>query len=165
MPTPATLLGLPDNPADQTREALKLMRDMVRAGKKTPTIRETATRIVSDCAQKDDTCEVMSLWDWTLNNIRYIKDVNNVETVQPATRVLSEGAGDCNNKCVLLASLLESIGYKTRFVAFGKEPGIFTHVICEVRWGRDGWKSLDPTEFQPFGWRPTDMPYEMWMHN
>lgn len=166
MATPATLLGLPEG-ADGTRETLKLMRDLVRAGKIDPTLREYASNIVRHCPPKDDTCEVESLWRWVLTNIRYLKDIAGVETVHPPWKVLEQRYGDCDDSCTLLATFLETIGYKTRFVALGYEFGQFVHVIIEVRWSASptGWKALDPTEDRPFGWRPPDMPFSMIVHN
>lgn len=164
MPTRALLMGLPEG-QDGTRETLKVMRDLTKSGKKDPRVRELACNVVSNCPPKDDTCEVKSLWQWALYNIRYIKDVSDVETVSPAWKILQQGYGDCDDKCVLLAAMLESIGYKTRFVALGYNYGEYVHVIVEVRWGATGWKALDPTEERPFGWRPPDMPFEMIVHN
>ncbi len=47
------------------------------------------------------------------DNIRYIKDIRDVETVAYPDITLQQGQGDCDDKSVLLASLLESIGHPT----------------------------------------------------
>jgi transglutaminase-like putative cysteine protease len=60
--------------------------------------------------------------------------------------------GDCDDQVVLLATLLEAVGYPTRFVVSGyNDPGQFEHVYLQA-WLNDQWVNMDPTEQHPMGW-------------
>lgn len=96
------------------------------------------------------------------DNIRYVRDVRRVETLQTPLRTLENASGDCDDKATLFAALAESIGFATRFVAYGREPARFSHVIAEVRHG-DRWLGAETTEPVALGWRPK-MPYRMTAH-
>lgn len=159
---PTMLLGLPDGERG-TRETLKLMRDLVRNSKKDPLIRHFAASLVGGCRPKDWRCEIETLYCWVLENIRYVKDINGVETLADAKAIIDNGYGDCDDKSVLLATFLECIGHPTRFVAYGRRAGNYAHVMVETLMGRN-WISLDATEERGVGWFPTDMPYRMLMH-
>lgn len=159
-----TLLLEASEPEDIQRETLKLMRNLVRTGKRDPSIRDVACDIIRDCPAKDTRCEIQTLWRWVADNIRYTDDVAGIETISDAQGVLDRGYGDCDDMSVLLATFLETIGKPTRFVAFGHAPGFYEHVIVEVRMG-PGWFPVDATEpKRGFGWRPP-MRAEMIMHN
>lgn len=136
-----------------TKATLNLMRDIVRMYRKHPLIRQTAAELVSDLPQKSWIGEIDRLHRFVRDHIRYLKDTRGVETVQTPTVTLDLGQGDCDDKSVLLASLLESIGHPTRFVAIGYQPGRYEHVYVETKLN-NSWISLDPTEPVPVGWTP-----------
>jgi hypothetical protein len=90
-----------------------------------------------------------------------------VELVQDARRTIEAGAGDCDDKVTLLASLLALAGFGSRFVIGGATPDEPQHVWLEVYldW-RGEWLALDPTneQAQP-GWFqrfPYNYSYEIW---
>lgn len=57
------------------------------------------------------------------------------------------GAGDCDDKAILLAALLASIGHDgVRFIALSQEPGQFSHVWVQDWIQGRGWVDLEPTE-------------------
>jgi len=130
------------------------MASLVKRGKSNPIIRAKATSLVQKLPQKDYLNEIATLFDFVQNNIRYVRDIRNVETIHFPEQVLKQAHGDCDDKAILLASLLEATGKPTRFVAVGFQPDTFSHVFTDVSIGRDKWISLDPTEPQPMGWRP-----------
>ena len=129
------------------------MRALTREGKKTLRIRERAGALTNGCGQKDYACEVKKLHAFVRDQIRYLGDINGVETVTSPEKTLDYGYGDCDDKSVLLASLLESIGHPTRFVAIGFESGIFEHVYVETLIGTR-WIALETTEPVEAGWQP-----------
>jgi transglutaminase-like putative cysteine protease len=166
METPALLLTLPDDPVASARETLKRMRLLVLDGKTQPAIRQAAMSIVRarGIPPMDFLGEMRALWHWVLTRIRYTRDINNVETVHFADQILRQRAGDCDDVSILLASLLEAIGFQTRFVAVAFSPGNFDHVLVEAE--HDGaWFALDATEPKPFGWFPPDVYESMIIHN
>lgn len=128
---------------------------MVHTWRKSPVILQRATELARRCASKDWLCEVRTLHAFVRDAIRYQLDVRDVETLRTPELVLRERAGDCDDKSVLLASLLEAIGHPTRFVAlaFGAPPAPFSHVYVETRVG-DRWIALETTEPWPMGQKP-----------
>ena len=146
IPTPSGRAGV--------ARTLAAMRACVNAGRVNPAIRAAAINIVQFEGNKDYTAEAQALFEYVRDHIRYVRDVLNVETVSTAVRTLQTEAGDCDDQCVLLASLLESIGHPTRFVAAGySAPGEFTHVYLHT-WAGGRWIDCDPTEPHYFGWAP-----------
>ena len=67
------------------------------------------------------------------DNVQYVRDVRGVETLATPIKTLETMQGDCDDQAVLLASLLESIGHPTRFVAMAQTAlGPFVHVFTEM---------------------------------
>jgi hypothetical protein len=151
-PTVATLSLIPSGQRG-ILETLKAMSRFARDGKKSLIVRGLAMRRTQSCAQKDYACEVRALHSFVRDSIRYVQDIDGVETVQSAEKTLEFGAGDCDDKAVLLAALLGSIGHPTRFVAIGFEVGIYSHVYVETRIG-SRWIALETTEPVEAGWEP-----------
>lgn len=134
------------------------MSQKVREGKVSPYIRQKALAITSGLRQKNRIGEIFSIWQFVRDQIRYVRDIRNVETVADAEYTLNQGAGDCDDKAVLTASLLESIGHPTAFWAIGLKPGKFSHVLVLTRAGASGkWLPLETTEAVRFGWFPKNV--------
>lgn len=140
------------------------MRLLVGRGKKNVLIRQLAVLLTRDLLQKDKEQEIKVLYEFVRNRIRYVRDIRSVETVHTAERILQNKAGDCDDKSILLASLLESIGFKTRFVAvgfsspkksfFGKIIASgYSHVLPEVFF-KGEWLPMETTEPVELGWFP-----------
>lgn len=148
----ATLQMIPDG-IPGIMETLKIMSRIVKDYKKSLPVRTLAVSLTSICNQKDWACEVSTLHAFVRDQIRYINDITDVETVHTPDVILSQRAGDCDDKSLLLASLLESIGHPTRFVAIGFQPGVFSHVYVETKIGNN-WIPLETTEDVEAGWQP-----------
>lgn len=156
--TPALLLPLSPGPAG-INQTLKIMVKLAQQGRKNPDVRQTAASLLQSVPEKDWRGEIECLFNFVRDQIRYVRDIRTVETVHPAEQILSQGYGDCDDKCILLASLLESTGHPCRFIALGFAPGELTHVIADTRCGRyrDGqqrWIPLDATMPHDAGWYP-----------
>jgi transglutaminase-like putative cysteine protease len=144
------------------RATLEKMREFVNHGKKQPVIREKATALTQNLEQKNYLAEIAALHQFVRDEIRYVRDPANVEMLHWPERVLEQRHGDCDDKSVLLAALLESIGHPTRFVAVGfRNPNEYSHVFVDTYYrpsrgwaGRPGWMTLETTENVPMGWRP-----------
>lgn len=158
------------------RQTLKLMVSLVKAHRTNPDLRALAASIVGDCPQHNQVCEYTALQHWVRDHIRYLKDVNDVETIQWPEVTVRLGQGDCDDQAVLLATLLESIGYRARFEALGVRGGGYSHVVSAVSKrmanGRDVWVPLetiyqnDPltgVRIEP-GWLPPDTTSIMFAH-
>lgn len=143
---------LPATPGNDTVRTLYVMRYLVQKSAGDPYVREAAAKIVAACKGHDFLCEIRAVYESVRDQITYRKDPVTVERVQDARRSLEFGTGDCDDKVVLLCSLLAALGHKTRFVVIGTRPNQFSHVYCEVQTDR-GWLPLDPTnELGTMGW-------------
>jgi len=132
------------------------MRDFVNEYKVNPFIRETALGLTRALPQKDFAGEVRVLFSYVQDHIRYVRDINGVETVQSPVKTLEYGAGDCDDKALLLATMLESLGHETRFYAVGFRPKSISHVLLQCKIF-DEWVALETTEPVAFGWSPPNV--------
>lgn len=129
------------------------MNHLASTAKRSLPIRELALSLVADLPRKAWNLEIARLFSFVQHNIRYVKDIRGVETVQTPLRTLQYQAGDCDDMSTLLAALLESIGYRARYKAVGFAPNVYQHVYVQVF--HDGrWIGLDPTEPVGVGWEP-----------
>lgn len=152
-PTP-TLEGrvvhIPNGPAGVSA-TLRAMRDLVNRCKTSLRIRQAATGIAFLTPEKDYAAAAEAIFNFVRDHVRYIRDVNGVETLQSPDITLQLQLGDCDDQTTLLASMLESIGYPTRFVVAGYSGDQFDHVYLQA-WINDHWVDMDATEPHPMGW-------------
>lgn len=151
-PTNLTLSSIPSGVAG-IKATLSRMRLLTRDGKKSLAIRMKAVALVARLPQKDFAGEVRAIHAFVRDKIRYVKDVNGVELLHTPEKLLEIGQGDCDDKSMLVASLLEAIGHPTRFVAISNAPSKFCHVYVETRLGSQ-WLSVETTENVAVGWQP-----------
>jgi len=145
-------MGIPDG-VGGIAATLHVMGALTREGKKNMNVRNLALSLVKNCQQKDWDCEIARLHEYVRDEVRYVGDVNDVETVQTPQKTIELMAGDCDDKSVMLAALLESIGHPTRFTAIGFQAGVYCHVFVETKRG-DIWVALETTEPVSVGWQP-----------
>ena len=134
-------------------ETLAHMARLSRDSRLSMKVRDTALSLIASCGHKDWACQVRAVHAFVRDQIQYVLDPVDVELVQTAERTLELRAGDCDDKTVLLASLLRAIGHPSRYVAIGFEPGVFCHVYLETKIG-DDWIPLETTEPVEVGWQP-----------
>ena len=136
---------------------------MAVASRRSFIIRNTAAELVRHLPQKDWLNEIKIVHEFVRDNIRYVRDIVGRETVQTPENTLRFGYGDCDDKALLTAALLEAIGHPARFIAVGRRPGDFEHVLVQTKI-RDKWVSVETTEPVPLGWHPPSMPYQLIYH-
>ena len=162
-PRPYTLGLVPDGPAG-IAATLKAMVKIAREGKKDPGVRQLAASLVRDLPQYDRLGEIKALHAYVRDAVRYTNDIKGVELLQTPAATLQMGVGDCDDKSILLGSLLESIGRPARFVAIalGANPN-FSHVLTETRYGK-GWMPLETIKPVEAGWYPRGVTKRMVAH-
>lgn len=143
---------------------LDAMKKLAALSKSNLTVRLIALRIISKLAQKNRIGEIEALHNFVRDNIRYVHDVRGVETLQAPEITLQVKQGDCDDKALLLAALLESVGYKTRFRAVGFSGENLTHVLTDVFRGGE-WIPLETTMNVEMGWEPNGVKSEMILEN
>jgi transglutaminase-like putative cysteine protease len=136
-----------------TIQTLDKMAALVRRDSRNPRVHEAALQIVRNVRGHDFEGEIRALFEFVRDSIRYRKDPINSERVQDTERTIYKfKAGDCDDKSVALASLLGSLGHRSRFRVLGFSARNFSHVYLEVLTQR-GWVTLDPTpEKAAMGW-------------
>lgn len=163
-PSPqVTLQQIPSGPRG-IYQTLRVMRQLTREGKRQYSIRDLALSVVRRNGHKDWFGEIRDLHHYVRDRIRYIKDIRGIETLATPEKTLEIGQGDCDDKSVLLATLLESIGHPTRFVAVAFKPGVYSHVLVESKLGKK-WISLETTEPVSTGWSPPGVLNRMEVYN
>jgi len=143
---------------------LKFMRQLTNIYKKVPAIRQQALDLISDLDSKNYVGEIKRIHRFVRDEIRYVRDITNVETIITPDRLLQIRMGDCDDKVLLLNTLLESIGVPTRSVAIAFKPGEFEHVLSEAKIG-DRWFALETTEPVEVGWYPNRVVERLVMYN
>lgn len=101
--------------------------------------------------------EARAVHGWVRDNVRYVRDIAGVETLHTAPRLLVDRAGDCDDKSILIAALLASIGHRVRFVAVGFGPRGYSHVYPEAFIAGQWWP-MEATEPWGFGKGPGRKP-------
>jgi len=132
------------------------MGKLVKQYKTVPVIRELALKITGRVPGKSWPGEAAAVQDWVRDNVRYVRDVAGVETLQSPVQTLRLKQGDCDDHSTLTASLLAAIGHPTRFIAFGFSKGHYAHVLTQTKVGSK-WLPLETTENWAFGEIPKDV--------
>jgi transglutaminase-like putative cysteine protease len=140
------------------------MRALVIKAKSSLPIRELALNLTRDLQQKDYASEVEKIHNFVRDKVRYVQDISNVETIQTPIKTLQYGAGDCDDKSMLVAALLESINHPTRFVAMGFNGEPHCHVYVETKLGTK-WIGVETTEPVGLGWTPPNQTSRMVIYN
>ena len=161
----ATLERAPGG-ASSALHTVKKMRSLVKSERILPFIINNAVTIIQMAPQKDELSEIAALFDFVQGHIRYVRDVAGLETLSTPSMTMQRMVGDCDDKATLLATLLEAVGYPTRFIMTAyTQNQEYEHVYLEVfSSNRNMWFPLDPTEHFYVGWEPEN-PYIKWVEN
>ena len=136
----------------------RLIARMIRDGAKDFYVRQKAIEIFRSygARPKDRFAEVCALFDWVRKNVRYTRDIFQVELLHSARRMLELRAGDCDDMTILLGAMLKSTGHPVRLVLAGfrpSKPHSYSHVYPEVN-VRGKWIAIDASMERPIGWAP-----------
>lgn len=126
MPKPSTTLI--KNPTLDT--TLNVMRVKAHEAKKS--LRPFAESICRNVEPGDYNSEILALYCWVRRNIRYTRDIHQVEYVKAPARLLESRQGDCDDIACLLAALCMAVGNECRFLVVGFEDRSPSHVFCQV---------------------------------
>lgn len=136
------------------KDTLWHMAKMAADGKVDPSIRQLAIKIVKSVPGKDWRGECEAVQRWVKHNVRYMRDIAGVETIQSPAITVKLGAGDCDDQSVLVGALLGSMGFDIRFVAIGQKYDEYNHVFAEALIPGEGWVTVETTEPVSVGWQP-----------
>lgn len=118
-------------PNPRLKDVVEWMRKFAHQGK--AAVRPLVEDICKDVAQGDYASESLAIYHWVCKNIRYMRDVHDVEYLQQPSELLKTRAGDCDDISTLLAAMLMACGNQAAFtlMCFGPAP-IPSHVFCSV---------------------------------
>jgi len=148
-----TIQALPTDNDAATNQTLEAMAKAVRgeigpdfAGWRDERIRRKALELIKG-TQPGFSGEVQRLFEYTRDGIVYRRDQVDTQRVQAPLQTIELEAGKCVDKVVLLAALLGSLGYLSRFIVQKVTPGDdWSHVYLEAFDDKAGrWVALDPT--------------------
>jgi transglutaminase-like putative cysteine protease len=126
--------------------AMKKMKDKYKID---PIIRRVAVAILgaANVPGRDFGTEAKALLEWVRDNIAFRRDATAIEVLQTPLETFAQRAGDCDCMALLLATLLESVGFRTRFMVSSRVPrGAWQHIYVQIQlWPSDNWMALDPT--------------------
>lgn len=112
--------------------------------------------------EKNPGAEAAALLGWLRERYRYLQDPVEVELVRDPRYLLRQierqgfFMGDCDDAAVLLATLLETAGYPTRFIVQGESGESFSHVLVETELRPGQWVAADLTNRRAvLGWKPS----------
>lgn len=133
-----------------TRFTVGKMVELIRAGIKSPAIRQKAVDVIKAARVRpyDKRAEVNALFSYVKSTFRFVQDPTLVELIHTPEKLLQIRSGDCDDFTVFLSSLLGAVGYETRVAIVGPGKDVWSHTFPEVL--LDGnWVPLDATKTDP----------------
>ena len=118
------------------------------------------------CRPKDYGAELTCIHAFVRDHIRYVRDIDGMETLQTPIQTLNVLAGDCDDKAVLFCALAGAIGFPTRFAAVAIDDGPFSHVMAQALL-QDEFVNAETILTDPpveLGWEPPDATQVMFAH-
>lgn len=134
------------------RDTMAIMSRLVRHRRADERIRAQAATIVRGSVPYDETERMRRIVAWVKDAMPFERDPRGVETINDPLLTVEkiaaygEAAGDCDDAATAIATLAESLGIKTRFVAVSiRRDRMIHHVAVEAYDRRTGqWLYLDP---------------------
>jgi len=111
---------------------VKILAGLVREGLRDPRMRHLAVSLVQQCPDRNDGCEVASIFYFAKSNIRYTGDITDIDTYQTAARTLQFGGGDCDDSATVLATLLGELGFQCGFRVVSTTGKSWEHIYAIV---------------------------------
>lgn len=144
---PTTLKAIPDGRLG-TRATLREMAKLVTSTQADYDLIQKARSLVAHLPQKAWAAQARAIFYFVRDQIRYVQDPVDVEVIADPLETLRVRQGDCDDKSVLTAALLQAIGHPARFMAVGYDGGPLSHVFVETVLG-DEWVPLETTPPDP----------------
>jgi hypothetical protein len=102
-----------------------------------PLARTIVAQAVLGCPERDDWCEVQSLYYIFKNHGRYTGDTRDLDTYQTLRRTWEIGIFDCDDACIGLMSLLICAGFRAGAKIIAQDGHSFNHVYAVVELPRN----------------------------
>lgn len=128
---------LPEDPMQATDATVHKVVEvaMGRYGARSAKIRALAINLMNDAgvADKDYYGMAQAIHNWVRDQIRYVKDPVNQETLShPEETAFNSLAGDCDDKTTLEIAMLAAVGIQAWPVVIGTSPAAYSHIYLKV---------------------------------
>ncbi len=115
-------------------DVVEWMRRFAHKGKSDLEVRQLVETICKDLVQGDYAAEVLAIYYWVCQNIRYMRDIHDVEFVKEPRQVVATRSGDCDDIATLLAAMCMASGNTCEFLlaSYSSTTSMPTHVFLRV---------------------------------
>jgi hypothetical protein len=153
-------------------ERVALLRKLcwdTKNGARSPIILNLARQVTRACAGRDALCELRSIFQFVVTNVRYTGDVFSLDTFSAPLRTLQMGGEDCDGHAVLNCALAICNGFRAKVRITSNTGASWDHIYCLVGMPKgksDRWIPLDTTlargrkDFSRFGTEPPRAKYQ-----
>lgn len=106
---------------------------------------------IEACAPQSDECESTLLWNFLVQNVRYVLDPDGYDLFSTVKHTLAVGGGDCDDMVIVLAALHRALGFRNlRARVVSAKGEAWEHVYLMVGFPKAAstptkWVALDPT--------------------
>ena len=97
-------------------DVTQAMIQFAHKGKQDLEVRRLCEVICQDLWQGDYASECLAIYYWVCQNIRYMRDIHDVEFVKEPSQLIRTKAGDCDDMATLLAAMLMAMGNRCDFI-------------------------------------------------
>lgn len=125
---------------------------VVRNGRRWPVVDAWGESFLlphTNCKARDAWCEIQAIWNFVVLNIRYVYDPPDYDLFCTVEYTLKAGGGDCDDSCIVFASLLKCLGFSGVGCRIVTTTGAsWEHVYALVALEKDNpstWIPLDAT--------------------
>lgn len=146
--------------ADPTLRAynVRTLEDRVRAlqwlawrpegGLRDPLMRRIGLLVTRGCKSRDDICELQSIFNFTVYNVRYTGDIAGKDTFSTALRTLQYGGEDCDGHSVLNVVLAMENGFDCKWRITSNTGATWDHIYAMAAYPKHRprrWIAIDTT--------------------
>jgi len=167
------------NDSDAIPFTIRIIGDSIRNAATYLPLRNHAASLASLAPPHDYLGQVQNIYNDIVENWRYVRDPDGVETVTVTPPEIMQyvlgfnggvgrgyGAGDCDDITIAAGGLLQSIGLPVRIVTSAEptDPNNWTHVFLQVDVPGHGWITFDPVLYpaEPLGGIVDSPKYGIW---
>ena len=128
------------------KQRILLIVDCIIKGAENVTVRDFTVNILKDkgfSLYPFSFSQIQVIYDFVSNDIKYVKDINRVETIYAADKCLKYRYGDCDDKVVLGGAMLRTLGYEIALVLLDTLSQVdYQHIYLWVEYDNK-WVAFD----------------------
>lgn len=141
------------------RESLVKIADVIGKYSQDDDLRQFTVSLLGDFTKSSgDYSHAERIFTWVQSNIKFVNDIEGVETLQTSRVTLKNGFGDCDCLTILLGSMYRCIGYQFGLIVVQLAgAGDYNHIFGTVKvlkpYESAGFYYVDATnKNEGFGW-------------